>query len=216
MRYPAALQTARNPKAIKLSNPHWPSEPPISIRIDAGSRPPMPAPNAAQAACRAGLSPSLRAARISRATYIPEAHSNPTASPMPQAIAVNCKAAATVPGWNPPANPLATTSQKSASNASTPNSAPAAPAIKKICKAIDDTGAAVFAFMAQAYGGLALFHIGISLNPYEKSKPSRAFSVTSGRAGWIQYWLVATSRTSSPKAMTVIICWIKVEACGPM
>ncbi|MCZ4150383.1 hypothetical protein BZG21_39020 [Escherichia coli] len=74
---------------------------------------------------------------------------------MPQAIATICKVAAAEPGWNPPA----TTSQKSASNASTPKSAPAAPAIKKIREAIDDTGAAVFAFMAQAYDGLAVFQI---------------------------------------------------------
>ena len=47
------------------------------------------------------------------------------------------------------------------------------------------------------------------------SSPSRAFSVTSGRAGWIQYCLAATSRTSRSKASTVIICWMRVAAWGP-
>src|SRR5665647_3096022 len=44
---------------------------------------------------------------------------------------------------------------------------------------------------------------------------SRAFSSTSVRAGWIQYWPRAIVRASSPVAIAWMAGWMSVDACGP-
>ena len=48
------------------------------------------------------------------------------------------------------------------------------------------------------------------------SSPSRAFSTTSGSAGWIQYCPQAMVRASNPNDIAWINGWITVAAYGPM